>query len=125
MWIPNPSSIFPFFAIPAGWGVADAVWQTQLNAYYGVLFLHNKEAAFSNYRLWESLGFVVAFAYQSFVVVQIKLYVLLGLLPLGMILLCYIQVTEKKKENWNRGGEKLKGPHSYSSSQDLKVESCL
>lgn len=100
--------------IPALWGVADAVWQTQLNgtfiynpkdsmahsltqdftatALYGVLFFNCQEEAFSNYRLWESLGFVIAFAYQGFVCVYVKLYVLLSVLVVGMGLYGVVEV---------------------------------
>jgi hypothetical protein len=55
-WRPHPSNPLVFFLISGLWGVADAVWQTQINGIYGALFRRNKEAAFSNYRLWESLG---------------------------------------------------------------------
>ena len=50
--------------IAAFWGIADAIWQTQINALYGNIFASDEEAAFSNYRLWESLGFLVAFVTQ-------------------------------------------------------------
>ena len=49
------------FVLAALWGVGDAIWQTQINALYGVLFASQEEAAFSNYRLWESIGFLIAF----------------------------------------------------------------
>ena len=52
------------FVLAALWGIADAIWQTQINALYGNLFPSKEEAAFSNYRLWESLGFVISFATQ-------------------------------------------------------------
>ena len=54
------------FVLGALWGVGDAIWQTQINALYGVLFANEEEAAFSNYRLWESLGFIIAFITQVF-----------------------------------------------------------
>ena len=34
-------------------------------ALYGVVFPNEEAAAFSNYRLWESLGFVVAYIYGN------------------------------------------------------------
>ena len=51
-WQPNEGQTYMLFVIPVIWGLGDAVWQTQINAFYGVLFQDNKEAAFSNYRLW-------------------------------------------------------------------------
>ncbi|XP_036918179.1 protein unc-93 homolog A [Sturnira hondurensis] len=80
LWRPNPDQLAVFFVFSGLWGVADAVWQTQNNALYGVLFDRNKEAAFANYRLWEALGFVVAFGCSTFLCVSVKLYVLLGVL---------------------------------------------
>jgi hypothetical protein len=52
------------YVLAALWGVADAIWQTQINALYGVVFKNNEEAAFSNYRLWESMGFLLSFLTQ-------------------------------------------------------------
>ncbi|KAL1770089.1 unc-93-like A isoform X1 [Sigmodon hispidus] len=80
LWHPNPAQLPVFFILPALWGMADAVWQTQNNALYGVLFEATKEAAFANYRLGEALGFVIAFGYSSFLCVSTKLYILLGVL---------------------------------------------
>jgi len=63
-------------------------------ALYGVLFITNQEACFANYRLWESLGLVIAFAYQNYTCVYIKLYVLLAVLILGMALYYYVEVIK-------------------------------
>ncbi|CAO2628821.1 Protein unc-93 homolog A [Lemmus lemmus] len=82
LWRPNPAQLPVFFILSGLWGMADAVWQTQNNALYGVLFEQKKEAAFANYRLGEALGFVIAFGYSSFLCVSTKLYILLGILSL-------------------------------------------
>ena len=52
---------------------------------YGVFFYDNQEPAFSNYRLWESLGFVLAFAYANFLCIRVKLIILLLVLTISMI----------------------------------------
>ncbi|RNA27739.1 UNC93 [Brachionus plicatilis] len=57
---------YVFYLIPALWGLADSAWQTQVNSIYGVLFKSNQEAAFSNFRLWESVGFAVSYAYSNY-----------------------------------------------------------
>ena len=62
-------------------------------ALYGVLFVSNQEASFANYRLWESLGFVITFAYQSFICVSVKIYIMLAVLILGMALYYYVEVS--------------------------------
>ena len=60
-WTPSSSTQAVVYILAALWAVADAIWQTQINALYGCLFTSNEKAAFSNYKLWESLGFLFAF----------------------------------------------------------------
>ena len=55
-WSPSRDQVAVVYVLAGLWGTADAIWQTQINALYGVLFANDEEAAFSNYRLWESLG---------------------------------------------------------------------
>jgi len=57
------------------------------------LFVLNQEASFANYRLWESLGFVIAFAYQNFICVSIKLWILLSVLLVGFPCYCTVEVS--------------------------------
>ncbi|XP_076370742.1 protein unc-93 homolog A-like [Tachypleus tridentatus] len=83
LWQPLPDDVTVFFVIAALWGLSDAVWQTQINALYGILFPSNEEAAFANYRLWESLGFIIAFAYAQFLCINVKMYILLIVLGIG------------------------------------------
>lgn len=83
-------------------GVGDAVWQTQINGLYGLLFRRNKEAAFSNYRLWESAGFVIAYAYSTTLCARMKLYLLLGNLVLGVIGYIVVEVRHRRKVNVSR-----------------------
>ncbi|KAG8583265.1 hypothetical protein GDO81_008347 [Engystomops pustulosus] len=99
LWKPNAHEFAMFFVFPALWGMADAIWQTQTNSLYGLLFDDHKEAAFANYRLWESLGFVIAYGYSTFLCVSVKLYILLAVLVLGMVLYAYVEHREKKKES--------------------------
>ncbi|XP_041815347.1 protein unc-93 homolog A [Chelmon rostratus] len=95
-WRPRPDQLAVFFVVPALWGMADAIWQTQANALYGVLFPRDKEAAFANYRMWESLGFVIAFAYSTFLCLEYKLYILLAVLLLTVITYPIVEFHERK-----------------------------
>ena len=60
------------------------------------------EAAFANFRFWQSLGFVVSFSFSvSHLLVFYKLLALIGLLVLSMLMyyiLEYIVKLEKKNE---------------------------
>ncbi|XP_059617664.1 UNC93-like protein [Phlebotomus argentipes] len=110
-WRPNPEQPMIFFAISGLWGVADAVWQTQINGMYGALFRRNKEAAFSNFRLWESIGFVVTYASSAAMCAKMKLIVLLLVLLAGGIGWVIVEVRHKHRE------EKLKAMHEESNGK--------
>ncbi len=84
IWRPSDKQIYVLFVIAGLWGLADAVWQTQINAFYGVLFVENDEAAFSNYRLWESIGFVLFYIITPYIRIRIALIILLIFLTTGL-----------------------------------------
>jgi len=64
---------------------------------YGTLFRRNKEAAFSNYRLWESTGFVIAYAYSTHLCARMKLYVMLAVLIVGFAGYVGVEIVHKRK----------------------------
>jgi len=64
---------------------------------YGTLFRRNKEAAFSNYRLWESTGFVIAYAYSTHLCARMKLYVMLAVLIVGFAGYIVVEIVHKRK----------------------------
>ena len=77
-------------------------WIIVLNifsALYGFLFTSNSEAAFANYRLWESLGFIIAFACQNFLCTNIKIYIALGFLVVGMWEYLQVEITFRQSES--------------------------
>ena len=84
IWRPSDTQIAVLFVIAGLWGLADAVWQTQINAFYGALFVKNDEAAFSNYRLWESIGFVIFYIITPYIRIRIALIILLIFLTAGL-----------------------------------------
>jgi len=67
------------------------------SALYGYLFTNNPEAAFANYRLWESLGFIMAFGYSSFRCTDLKLYVCIAFLTVGMLLYGVTELLQRTK----------------------------
>ncbi|XP_009889757.1 PREDICTED: protein unc-93 homolog A isoform X2 [Charadrius vociferus] len=96
LWKPHPKQLAVFFIFPALWGLSDSIWQTQTNGLYSVLFEKHTEAAFANYRLWESCGFVIAFGYSTKLQVYIKLYILLSVLVLSMVTYGVVEYLEAK-----------------------------
>ena len=85
LWKPSANQIVVLFILAGLWGLADAVWQTQINSFYGILFPDEKEAAFSNYRLWESTGFVIFYIITPYIRIRLALIILIGFLTVGMI----------------------------------------
>ncbi|XP_071528811.1 UNC93-like protein [Panulirus ornatus] len=94
-WPPHPDDLVWFFIIVGLWGVADAVWQTQINALYGVIFSSESEAGFSNYRLWESMGFFIAYACSTVLCIDSKITILLIFLLMGIAGYYIIEALEK------------------------------
>ncbi|XP_048507028.1 UNC93-like protein isoform X2 [Athalia rosae] len=85
LWKPTPEQGIVFFLASGLWGVCDAIWLVQVNALSGILFPGKEEAAYSNFRLWEATGSVLAYAYSPYLCTNIKLYLLLTILCVGII----------------------------------------
>ncbi|KAF4794833.1 Protein unc-93 A [Turdus rufiventris] len=85
---------------------------------YGILFEKHKEAAFANYRLWESLGFVIAFGYSTKLQAYIKMYILLSVLVLSMVTYGAVEYLEARSSPGTPTATKKEngGPHSQETS---------
>ncbi|XP_019622343.1 PREDICTED: protein unc-93 homolog A-like [Branchiostoma belcheri] len=82
-----PQDIGAFFAVVAGFGVCDAIWQVFLNSLLGIMFYHKRtEVAFSNFRLFSIIGMSFAFWYRDSFSVLVKISLLMSafLLSLGL-----------------------------------------
>ena len=66
-------------------------------ALYGCIFSDTTEAAFANYRLWESAGFIIAFGYSNYLCVYNKLFILLGSLIVAVIGYFIVEGLEGRK----------------------------
>lgn len=86
----------------------------QPTALYGAIFIGKAEGGFSNYRFWESLGFLIAYVLQTqvrwnihvmcslsdpFSIFQIciapKLWILVGFLTSGMVGYLWVERLER------------------------------
>ena len=81
---------------------------SNLAAFYGVLFPESEEAAFSNYRLWESVGFIVAFAYTSYIGMVAKLIVLIVVLCIGILGYACVEVYQRGQDKETNGSDAAK-----------------
>lgn len=68
-------------------------------ALYGILFPQDEEPSFSNYRLWESLGFIIAYVFSNVLCVNVKLYILLGVISAGMTGYFIVEFLERRSKN--------------------------
>ncbi|KAF4071089.1 hypothetical protein AMELA_G00280840 [Ameiurus melas] len=121
-WRPHPDELPVLFVFPALWGVADAVWQTQANALYGTLFSDQHEAAFANYRMWECSGFLMPFAYSTFICLSTKLYILISVLLLAMLMYFWMEYNEYKHPTpaVKRNTDKLDEMHVKGTEKNQK-----
>ena len=71
------------------------------SALYGVLFGEDCQAGFSNYRLWESIGFIVMFATNSTLCTITRLYITLGFLLFGMTFYYILEFYISRKNEPN------------------------
>ncbi|XP_050310325.1 UNC93-like protein isoform X2 [Anthonomus grandis grandis] len=99
VWRPSEDNKISFFVLAGLWGLCDAIWLVQINSLYGILFPGKEEASYSNFRLWESTGSVITYAYSPYLCIDVKLYLLLGLLIIGAIGYTSIEVIEWKSKN--------------------------
>ncbi|XP_033118914.1 protein unc-93 homolog A-like [Anneissia japonica] len=101
-WIPKvDDALWKFMVIAAGWGFGDAVWQTQICSIVGVLFPDCQEAAFANFRMWQAVGFSIAFASSipNSVCVYHKLYGIGGWLVLSMIAYYLVEIIVRNEKS--------------------------
>ncbi|CAH1121756.1 unnamed protein product [Ceutorhynchus assimilis] len=99
VWRPSLDAKLTFFIIAGLWGFCDAIWLVQINSLYGILFPGKEEASYSNFRLWESTGSVITYAYSPYLCIDVKLYLLLGLLILGASGYTMVEFIEWKGKN--------------------------
>lgn len=98
VWTPDPAnSSVVFFVISGLWGVTDAVWLVQMNAFYGTLFPGNEAAAYCNFRTWKSVGFIVAYAYSPSLCAGVKLHIILTLLIFGTVGFCIVEWSTRTR----------------------------
>ncbi|KAF8793243.1 UNC93-like protein like [Argiope bruennichi] len=63
MWSPEVHHPFMFYLAAALWGIITGLFWSQLQAFYGVLFQGDEEAAFGSYYLYSSMGWTISFLY--------------------------------------------------------------
>ncbi|CAL1289357.1 unnamed protein product [Larinioides sclopetarius] len=85
MWSPEVHHPFMFYLAAALWGVITGLFWSQLQAFYGVLFQGDEEAAFGSYYLYSSMGWTISFLYSNYICTSIKIYILCSVSCIGII----------------------------------------
>ncbi|KAL5261805.1 hypothetical protein ACHWQZ_G007490 [Mnemiopsis leidyi] len=96
-WTPTVEHKVYLYLFAVLWGMGDAVWQTQINAFYGVIFPGQEEPAFSNYRLWESLGFLASYLIGNNVELSLFMYILVVWLAASFLGYIIIEILEYQR----------------------------
>ncbi|XP_015183523.1 PREDICTED: UNC93-like protein [Polistes dominula] len=96
-WKPTPNQGILFFIISGLWGICDSIWLVQINSLNGLLFPGREEAAYSNFRLWESTGSVITYIYSPYLCTYTKIHILMIILCIGIIGYSIIEWIGKTK----------------------------
>nr|XP_034831775.1 UNC93-like protein [Maniola hyperantus] len=100
VWKPQHDQSHIMFIIAIFWGLCDSIWLVQINAYYGILFPGREEAAFSNFRLWESVGYIIAYIISPYFRTSAKTYILLGTMIVGVFFYFIVEYRDRKSKKF-------------------------
>uniref|UniRef100_A0A914XRV8 Uncharacterized protein n=1 Tax=Panagrolaimus superbus TaxID=310955 RepID=A0A914XRV8_9BILA len=95
IWPLNPSDNALFYVIAGVWGMADGVWNTQINGFWVALVGRSSlEVAFANYRFWISLGLAIGFLLIRFTTIDMYLLISFVFLLVGILGYLIIELYE-------------------------------
>ncbi|XP_063825730.1 UNC93-like protein [Ostrinia nubilalis] len=99
VWRPHEGQSHILYIIAILWGICDSVWLVQLNAYYGILFPGREEAAFANFRLWESVGYIIAYVISPYLRTSEKTYLMFTMMIVGVTMYFTVEYRERRGKN--------------------------
>lgn len=118
VWQPGSTSKVTYFVISGLWGCCDAIWLVQIHSLSGSLFVGKEEAAYSHFRLWESLGSAITYALSPYLCTSIKLYYISALLILGIAGYTVIECIHGKKSELENKEIIAKGRFQQIDNED-------
>ncbi|XP_075977894.1 UNC93-like protein isoform X2 [Anticarsia gemmatalis] len=83
-WRPHVGDDYVMFIIAMLWGLCDSIWTVQITGYYGTLFAGKEEAAFSSYRLFEAVGYIIAYSISPYLRTMYKVHLLIAMMLVGV-----------------------------------------
>ncbi|CAF1286467.1 unnamed protein product [Rotaria sordida] len=103
-WRPLENQTYVLFIIAGVWGVADAVWQSQVVAAYTVLYSKTDSSAIAKYRLWKAIGSLVTYGYASYITIELTLIILFSFLTVSMVFYGIIEIHMRWKQHARHPG---------------------
>lgn len=98
-WQPDPTvSTAAFFLFVSYWGATDSAFLV-VNALFGILFRGNEQAAYSNFRVFESVGFIASYAYSPVLCTHVKLWLMAGLLAVAAACYWAAEWLDRRRRN--------------------------
>ncbi|KAJ9595396.1 hypothetical protein L9F63_013420 [Diploptera punctata] len=89
------------FIVTGLWGICNGVWIVSITALYGIMFPHNLASAYSNYMLWDAVGYAIGYGYSSWVSIKIKVGILIAILVIGIAGYLDAEIRLRKIDNEN------------------------
>ncbi|KAF6143222.1 hypothetical protein GIB67_038063 [Kingdonia uniflora] len=88
-------SIYPLL-MAAMLGIGDGVFNTQLSAVLGMLFRHDTEGAFAQFKVWQSATIAVVFFVSPYITLQTMLLVMLASVVIAVAAFLFLTVHLEK-----------------------------
>ena len=89
------------------------------------MFADNSDAAFANYRMWESVGFLLGYSYSSFLCMNIKMVIILISLFIGMVGYVGVEIRVRRREaldkELNTNQDDLRGQATAANTSDSNL----
>ncbi|CAH1800460.1 unnamed protein product [Owenia fusiformis] len=98
LWVPSIDDIIMFYVVVSCLGICDAIWVTQTNTLFGVLFPDDQEAAFSNYRMFQAIGLATAFGYSYFLCVRTKVLIMCAVMVISLGLYTIVELRLRRRQ---------------------------
>ncbi|PAA56503.1 hypothetical protein BOX15_Mlig024443g2, partial [Macrostomum lignano] len=105
LWQVEAEPVAYFYCYAFAWGCVDTVWNSQMNAIYGEYFSDRTDAAFSAYRFFESLGYILGFSYNKLLCINQKLGVMLAAVSAGCLMLVASAAVDRRARRMRVGGQ--------------------
>ncbi|CAH1780446.1 unnamed protein product, partial [Owenia fusiformis] len=98
LWQWLDRQLYLLFIIIILQGAGGAALQIGITTSVGIMFMGNNEAAFANYKMWQSVGSAVTFIYSTFLCMYIKLYIMLTVIVVGTVCVLVLEVIYKRQK---------------------------